>query len=216
MIQPVVSIVIPTHNSELYIEEALASVFSQSYSSKEVIVVDDGSTDSTIDVVSRYDKSIFVLRQKNQGPATARNAGVRVAKGDYFAFLDSDDLWLRDKLLWQMNLLKQDPDLDIVFGGIENFISPECAENVQIEDDMKGFHIGTMLISREDFLSVGFLNEDLKIGEFIEWYARATDMHMKITLLDKVVMKRRRHQKNMTLNFKNDVYTAHDLNFRFR
>jgi glycosyltransferase involved in cell wall biosynthesis len=204
MKEHLVSIIIPTHNSENFIEEALRSVFFQTYSRIEVIVVDDGSTDSTVNTVAQYNKSITLLRQSNKGPGSARNAGIRLARGKYIAFLDSDDLWLQDKLLWQMRIFNRDSEVDIVFGGIENFVSPECSELACKTDDIRGFHIGTMLISKDNFLSVGYFNEDLKVGEFIEWYARAVDMNMKVYLLDKIVMRRRRHEGNMTLKFKDD------------
>jgi glycosyltransferase involved in cell wall biosynthesis len=204
MNNPLVSVIIPVFNSEKFILESLNSVSLQTYDNMEIIVVDDGSTDSSVEKISNYCNSICILKQTNKGPGSARNVGVHFAKGDYIAFLDSDDLWLRDKLRLQMKLLNKDSEVDIVFGGIENFLSPEYSEISGTTNEVRGFHVGTMLISKENFLSVGNFNENLKVGEFIEWYARAIDMNMKIHLLNQTVMKRRRHDRNMSLKFKDD------------
>ena len=90
---PFFSVVIPAYNREHLIERTLASVFAQNRPDLEVIVVDDGSTDDTREVVRRYGDRVTLLTQENQGPGAARNAGIREAQGEYVAFLDSDDLW---------------------------------------------------------------------------------------------------------------------------
>lgn len=94
---PYVSVVIPTYNSVKTITETLESVRNQTYLNYEIIVVDDGSTDGTIDLLEKITDIIFI-KQTNQGPSVARNRGVEEAKGDYIAFLDSDDLWHPQKL----------------------------------------------------------------------------------------------------------------------
>ncbi len=90
---PLFSVVIPTFNRAGLLAEALASVFAQQFADFEVIVVDDGSTDSTLDMLASLPRPVTVLRHAHQGPGAARNAGVGRAVGDYVAFLDSDDLW---------------------------------------------------------------------------------------------------------------------------
>ena len=87
------SVVIPTYNRAPLLAEALASVFAQEHSAREVIVVDDGSTDGTIESLDPFRERVTVLRQENRGPAAARNLGVAHARGEYVAFLDSDDVW---------------------------------------------------------------------------------------------------------------------------
>lgn len=90
---PFFSVIIPTYNREKLISATLDSIFAQSFHDFEVIVVDDGSTDGTLEVVSRYGDRVTVLRQQNGGPGAARNTGITAACGEYVAFLDSDDLW---------------------------------------------------------------------------------------------------------------------------
>ncbi|MGD1018620.1 MAG: glycosyltransferase family A protein [Verrucomicrobiia bacterium] len=101
-----VSAIIPTYNRARTIERAVNSVLGQSWQPIEVIVVDDGSTDQTTDILARYGDRIRLIRQKNQGPSAARNAGIKAARGEIVTFLDSDDSWLPDKVERQAKLLQ--------------------------------------------------------------------------------------------------------------
>ncbi len=99
-----VSVVIPVYNSELYIKECINSVLSQTYENYEIIVVDDGSTDKSADIISEFQSNkIKLFRQKNSGVAAARNYAARVAQGMWLAFIDSDDIWYPDKLSRQLD-----------------------------------------------------------------------------------------------------------------
>ena len=102
---PLVSVVMPAFNSALYIVEALTSAVNQDYPAIEVIVVDDGSTDATPDIVKRFGPPVRLLIQANQGAAAARNLGITNARGKYIAFLDADDVWWRGKLRTQIEAL---------------------------------------------------------------------------------------------------------------
>lgn len=102
-----VSIIIPTYNRAGTIERAVDSALAQTWSATEIIVVDDGSVDSTLKVLAKYGEKIRVIAQKNQGPSAARNAGIRAAQGDVISFLDSDDSWLPEKTERQAKLLER-------------------------------------------------------------------------------------------------------------
>jgi glycosyltransferase involved in cell wall biosynthesis len=104
---PLVSTIIPTYNRASLVPEAIDSVLAQTYRHIEIIVIDDGSTDGTLEALKRYGNQIQVISQPNAGPAAARNRGIRAAKGELIAFLDSDDLWLPEKLERQVNLLRR-------------------------------------------------------------------------------------------------------------
>ncbi|HEV8051797.1 MAG TPA: glycosyltransferase family A protein, partial [Parachlamydiaceae bacterium] len=88
-----ISVVIPAYNAEQFIGQTIQSVLDQTYPCHEIIVVDDGSTDSTKEVLKRFDGSIRYLYQQNKGPSAARNAGIQVAQGEFICFLDADDCW---------------------------------------------------------------------------------------------------------------------------
>ena len=109
-IKPQVSVIIPTYNRGWIINEAIDSVLAQDYTQFELIVVDDGSTDHTSDVLDSYRNDIKVLSQKNMGVSAARNRGIAEASGKFIAFLDSDDLWLSQKLSVQIEFFNQTPD----------------------------------------------------------------------------------------------------------
>jgi glycosyltransferase involved in cell wall biosynthesis len=108
---PTVSVVIPAYNAAWCVGKAIDSVLAQDCGDREVIVVNDGSTDDTISVLTGYGDAIRVIDQRNGGMSNARNAGIRTARGEFIAFLDSDDWWLPGKLTRQVELLRGRPDL---------------------------------------------------------------------------------------------------------
>jgi len=97
--QKLVSVIIPTYNCARYISDAIDSVINQTYKNIEIIIIDDGSTDDTKIVLEKYNKKIkYIYQQVNKGPASPRNEGIKISKGEYVAFLDADDLWEKEKL----------------------------------------------------------------------------------------------------------------------
>ena len=109
-INPLVTVIIPTYNRGWVLKEAIDSVLSQDFEDFELIVVDDGSTDNTQDILDGYDRDIMVLRQDNRGVSAARNAGIASASGQFIAFLDSDDLWLPGKLSSHVDFFNLNPE----------------------------------------------------------------------------------------------------------
>ncbi|MFA5142601.1 MAG: glycosyltransferase [Candidatus Omnitrophota bacterium] len=112
---PKVSVVIPAYNCERFISGAIDSVFNQTYGNYEIIVVNDGSKDRTAEILSGYGTRITKIDQPNKGPAEARNAGVRAARGEYIAFLDQDDEWLPHKLKAQVELMDKNSRVGLVY-----------------------------------------------------------------------------------------------------
>ncbi len=114
---PTVSVAIPVFNGERFLKEALDSVFAQTFRDYEVIGVDDGSTDGSIDLLKQYGDRVRVIRQANAGQGAARNAGIRHAAGRYVAFLDQDDRWYPQKLEREVTALQADPDAVLVYSN---------------------------------------------------------------------------------------------------
>jgi glycosyltransferase involved in cell wall biosynthesis len=117
---PAVSVIMPAYNVEPYVGDAIRSALAQTYADFELIVVDDGSKDGTADVVKsmvRQDKRVMLVQQTNRGLAGARNSALRAARGDFFALLDSDDLWEPEFLAEQMAIMEARPEVDIVTGN---------------------------------------------------------------------------------------------------
>lgn len=117
MNQALVSVIIPAFNAALCLERCLESVFRQTYALCEVIVVDDGSTDTTIDILRKYNYKITYAFQENRGPSAARNHGLRLARGEFVAFLDADDYWLPDFLSRCLKFFEQYPEAEAVSTG---------------------------------------------------------------------------------------------------
>ncbi|MFM7427887.1 MAG: glycosyltransferase family 2 protein, partial [Elainella sp.] len=115
--RPRVSVVIPAYNCADYLPAAIESVLAQTYRDFEIIVVDDGSTDATPEVLHRYGNQLVAISQANQGVALARNHGIQIAQGEWVAFLDADDLFLPDKLAAQMALAEANPALGLIHSG---------------------------------------------------------------------------------------------------
>lgn len=111
-----VSVIIPVYNVEKYIAETIESVLAQTYQDFEIIIVDDESPDNSIEICRRFtDERIRIFQQKNRGLAGARNTGIRHSQGNYIALLDSDDLWLSEKLERQVNFLETHPQVGVTF-----------------------------------------------------------------------------------------------------
>ncbi len=206
-----ISVIVPSYNAGSYIGEALQSILAQSVAVFEIIVVDDGSTDQTKSIVATY--PVKYVYQINKGIAAALNTGIEQSSGNYLAFLDADDVWMPDKISTQVNAFQNDPALDMVFGLMHQFITPELSleEQQKIEvnttEVMVGIHKSAWLIKRESFLRVGFFTGGFLLEEFTDWYARSRENSLKELVVQQVVAKRRIHQTNTSRtnkNIKND------------
>ena len=208
MAAPLISVIIPAYNAERYLSAAIDSVLAQTRPADEIIVVDDGSNDGTSRVEEVYRGQVRWLRQANQGSAAARNRGVAAASGELLAFLDADDLWVPEKLAWQMEALNAKPHPEMVFGMVQQFISPEIPEETRRglsapAEPMAGRVAGAMLARRRVFELTGGFDARLRMGEFIEWYMRATDLGLKSVILSQVVLHRRLHDANLGIRQRN-------------
>jgi len=201
---PLISVIVPVYNGERYLAEALQSIENQTYSRIEIIAVDDGSSDGTASVIRKFSSVIPVL-QRHSGLSTALNNGIRNAKGSFLAFLDADDIWLEDKLSNQMKVFMNNSGIEAVFGHIIQFEeNAELGKDANLSRRIPGYCKGSMLIKKASFLRVGFFDARWRIGDFIDWYKRAADKNLRISLISDIVMKRRVHSGNMSLTGEED------------
>jgi glycosyltransferase involved in cell wall biosynthesis len=199
--RPSVSVIIPIYDSGKYLSEALDSVLAQRHTPIEILVVDDGSTDQGPAIASGYGSPVKVIPIPHRGHPAARNAGVAASSGVFLGFLDADDLWAGNKLSLQLDAFAENPALDAVFGHMQNFISPELSPEEQARircnsTALPGLLQGSMLIRRETFERVGPFPEDRRMGDFLDWYGRATLANIKMHMLPDVLVRRRIHLSN--------------------
>jgi glycosyltransferase involved in cell wall biosynthesis len=203
--KPLISVIIPVYNGERYLTEAIESVLAQDYSPLEVIVIDDGSVDRSEAIAQDY-KSVRYYYQPHSGTSTALNYGTKEAKGHFFAFLDADDIWSENKISLQMAAFEKDPGLEAVFGQHIRFYTRESGDagTEKVYDDriLPALFKGAMLTKKESFYRVGLFDISLTLGDFIDWYKRAVESHLKILVLPDVVLKRRIHDDNQSVRDK--------------
>lgn len=207
---PLISVVIPNYNYGRYLPEAIDSVLAQSYSNTEIVVVDDGSTDNSEDVLRNYEDRVRWFSQRNQGVSTARNAGVEKSRGELIAFLDADDVWLPNKLALQAERILTDEGLGLVHCGVEEFCEGDHITRLQLNGlegwvareillpgqlEMVAISSGSLL-TREAFLSAGGFDPRLSTSADIDLAYRVATGH-RIGFVPEVLARIRMHNTNM-------------------
>lgn len=183
---PAISVVIPAYNAASFVEQTLQSVFSQTFRDTEVIVVDDGSTDNTRAVLQKYSDRIRYVYKENGGQSSARNAGIRIAGGEYIALLDHDDMWLENKLELQLREMNRSKTTGLVTCGSVSFVPSgdtgteiprlnhlgreQLLSRLVLENCMGS--CSKTLIRSDCFRSLGMFDESLHMAEDWEMWFR--------------------------------------------
>jgi glycosyltransferase involved in cell wall biosynthesis len=206
-----VSVIIPVYNGAAFIEAAIQSVIDQSVKDLEIIVVNDGSTDNTAELVQRFDDPrLRRVNQTNCGLAAARNRGIEVANGTYIAFLDADDRWLPTKLARQIEILERRPEVGLVYGGYELIDAfgtrltkrqpraiPEPALRSLVRSNLVAGSATTSIVRRVVLDEVGGFDEMLPAGEDWDLWIRITRCS-DLAFVPETVAQIRLHNLNMT------------------
>jgi glycosyltransferase involved in cell wall biosynthesis len=208
-----ISAIIPAYNYAEYIQHTINSVLSQTYPIKEIIVVNDGSTDNTAKVLANYGDRIQVITQKNQGLSAAKNVGANHATGDLLAFLDADDIWLPHKLERQVDRFIVEPNLGLVHCGLEIIDATGCVIDRQV-NGLEGWVVKEMLklsrpvilgggsgavIPRNTFLSIGDFDPRVSVSHDWDMYYRIA-RSQKVGFVPEVLLQYRVHGQNMHSN----------------
>jgi len=200
-VNPLISVMIGAYNAAPYVGETIASVLAQDYEPLELIVVDDGSDDGTAEIVKTF-PDVRYFFQPNAGNGAARNRAIEAAGGELFAFLDADDRFTPGKLTLQKTVLDTEPELDMVFGHVREFVSPELDEATRSAirppspEPMPWTAPNLMLIRRRSFERVGPFSTTLRVGVTVDWFARASEAGLRYRVLPEVVLERRLHTQN--------------------
>jgi glycosyltransferase involved in cell wall biosynthesis len=191
-----ISVIMPVYNGEAFVGQAIESVLCQPYRPLELIVVDDGSTDRTAALVQRFGDNLRYGYQANRGPAAARNHGLRLAAGEFVAFLDADDLWAADKLAVQLPQL-MGAAVDIAVAQTQ-FICDDGDQLHLLGEPCPQLLLGAALFRRSVFEQVGIFDESLWYCDDWDWFMRARELNIALQTDPAVVLYYRRHQNNLT------------------
>jgi glycosyltransferase involved in cell wall biosynthesis len=187
-----VSVVVPTFNRKILLARALQSVFSQDLPPYEIIVIDDGSTDGTMEFLARNFPHVNYVYQENAGVSAARNQGIKLAMGNWIAFLDSDDAWAPTKLREQVAIIEAQPDLMWISGAlgrlskdgesinesaseVASFVGSCGAQSIAFFEPLgntQKCHTSATMVRKSVFHEVGFFKEGLNFGEHLEMWFR--------------------------------------------
>lgn len=229
---PNVSVIIPTYNREVLIIETIHSVLCQTYKDFEIIVVDDGSIDNTQKVIKDIgDSRVKYIFENHRGvPAATRNTGIRNAQGQYIAFVDSDDLWLPDKLERQLFVMEKFSDIALVYAQAvswsEGVISreplpkPSLAKSGFIFRDLflRNFIPSlTVMVRKKIFDTVGYFDEDpdLIAAEDYDLWLRTARI-ARVYFMPEIVAKYRIHSGNISANIENYISQSLAIVNKFR
>jgi glycosyltransferase involved in cell wall biosynthesis len=191
----------PAYNAARFIRAALDSIFAQTHPPFEVVVVDDGSTDDTCDVVRGYRERVRVVEIAHGGYPGARDAAIAAARGEFIAFLDADDMWPKDKTARQLGVFRERPDVDLCVGHYLNFWDVEIADEAAkyldhpLSKPVTGYIVPTLLARTETFRRLG----PFAVGEDASdtsWFMRAVASGAKVETLPDVLLHRRLHRTN--------------------
>ncbi len=206
---PAVSVIIPTHNRWPMIAEAVESVLAQSFKDFELIVVDDGSSDGTAEKIQALGREIRIIVQSRRGVSAARNRGARVARGRYLAFLDSDDLWVREKLAVQTAFMVEHPEFQIsqtneiwIRGGVR--VNPKAKHRKPSGDIFRPslelclVSPSAAMLTKDLFNRMGGFDESLPVCEDYDLWLRVAVDH-SVPLIDApLVIKRGGHADQLS------------------
>ena len=200
------SVVIPTHNYARYLQQSLGSVLGQTHPPAQVIVIDDGSTDDTPQVLAPYAEAgrIEYVRQPNMGIAATQNRGMELARHSYIAFLDADDYWAPQKIERQMAVLRVQPEIDLAYTHIEQFISPDAIspERWRLDDAnrrLAGICSSTVLLRRSAAERIGAFDTTLRRAQYLDWHMRAVALGLRWHVLSDLLAYRRIHGRNTSM-----------------
>jgi len=200
---PAISVIIPAYNAERCLDEALDSVFAQTFQDFECIVVDDGSTDATSQIAGRRER-VNVLRQENQGASVARNTGIHAARGEFLTFLDADNLWYPDRLKVQLEFHRRRPEID--YSHVE--LEEQIEEGIQVPHWALASQKNAgrthplrpcgLMIRRSAMLRLGGFNAEFRVGEVTEWLSRARASGLQEARLAQTLGVIRVHSHNIS------------------
>ena len=198
-----VGVVIRVRNAEPYVAEAVASVLNQAPSPIDVVIVDGGSSDRSMEVLATFGTRLRIIAQRREGLGGAAQDGIDATGQPIIAFQDADDIWPEGRLRAMLEALDHHPEWGGVMGRVEHFISPELPPHatqgfVLPVGSQPGAGLPSLVLRREALERAGGFGEGLWAGEYLEWHDRAVSAGVRIGVIDTVCLRRRVHLTNFT------------------
>lgn len=209
---PKISVIIPTYNRADLLKDAVDSVLAQTYQDFELLIIDDGSTDHTRELLASYETHVTYLFQGNRGVSSARNLGIRSSTGEYIALLDSDDLWLPSKLEQQVTVMEHDPNLQLCHTE-EIWIRRGVRVNPKRKHQKYGGYIfpyclplcvispSSVMIRRMLFDDIGCFDEELPACEDYDLWLRITKTYPVHFIETPLIIKRGGHEDQLSRKY---------------
>ena len=213
-----VSVIIPNYNYGKYLNDSITSVLNQTYDNLEIVVVNNGSTDNSLDVLATYSRSIRLIDQPNLGQAMSRNNGAASSMGSFLAFLDADDMWESTKIEKQMALISS--DVNLVYCGVSTFSETPGYVSEILNPSHRGDRSrdfvdyparsivicgeSSSLMTRELFEKLGGFDKNLNSSSGWDFFRRAADL-TQFDYVDEPLVRYRQHPNNMSKNVSQNI-----------
>lgn len=198
-----VTAIMVVKNGEKFMQQAIHSVLNQEIQPDEFIAVLGNSTDRTLEILNQF-PAIKIIQQNGEGISNAYNTGIKKASGDLICFISHDDIWTPDKLKIQKGFMVENPGIKFSNCHVEYFLEPGYAKptgmrEMWLKKPQPAKIMETLMARKEVFILAGLYNETLRTAEDVDWFARAADMKIPSEILPRVLLKKRLHGSNISM-----------------
>jgi glycosyltransferase involved in cell wall biosynthesis len=204
-----ISVILPIYNGEKYLKDCIESIINQSILPKEILIIDDGSTDNSSTICQKYPQLKY-LKITNKGVANARNKGLEITKYDLIAFIDQDDTWSYTSLETRLNAFNKSNNTKIIVGRQEWFLDgletrPSWVKEEQMESSLDGYLLGCSLIDKKLFEMYGTFDCSFRFASDFDWFFRLKDASENFIQVDDIVLNKRIHALNESRHAKESL-----------
>jgi len=211
---PVFSVIIPVYNGALFLRQAIDSIFKQSFDNFEIILIDDGSTDKSLQIAHSFQID-RIIEQDNRGVTEARNRGIEFSRGEIITFIDQDDFWNKNTLALHYDAHHQNDSIEFAYGQQICFLDdqsetvPNWFKYQKIGRPYLTPIPGTTSIKKSCFILNGLFDEEITISSDFAWFRKMRKKNVPFKEIDQILLNRRIHQNNlsgMSLQIQNELF----------
>jgi glycosyltransferase involved in cell wall biosynthesis len=195
---PLISLILPVFNAERFIEETLNSIAAQEYPNLEIIVINDGSTDRSLEIIQSFPMKMRVISQENKGVYPSRNLALSIAKGEFIAFCDSDDILCKGHLKTLSEYLVANPEVEIVKSNLQRVIEKNGQLINEGNPHSEVFSLAASLFRNYVFRRIGTFANDLVLAADADWHLRSVEAGLNIKQINFLSFYYRFHNTNIT------------------